>query len=236
MVDLPFVEQIRTGKLKTYVHHDDAGHPVHTFQSPLIKKRTPNKVWINSHGIIGDDGIDDKQLPRDKALFAYGIEHYEYWKKEKQNIPFHVGQMGENLVIKHLNEYNVFIGDTFKLGEAIIQVSQPRLPCWRIAYHINDYNFAKEVKQSGLTGWHFRVLKDGFIREQTELELIERYYPEWSIARCNELLYMKEENLHDLYELANCHLLGKRWVMLMNERLKGKTINYERRLYGPLLD
>src|SRR5699024_8567996 len=119
--------------------------------------------------------------------------------------------------------------DTFKLGEAIIQVSQPRLPCWRLSYHIDDVHFAKEVIKSGRTGWHFRVLKDGFIRGNSYLQLIDRPYPQWSIARCNELLYNEQNDLTELYDITNCHLLARRWVTLMNERLKGRTINYENR-------
>lgn len=229
----PYLVQIRTGKLKTY-EITGKERVYETFQSPLIKQRTENKVWINRQGIMNDDGIDDKQLHNDKALFAYSKDHYHFWNKASHINPLHVGQMGENFVIKGIDEFSSFIGDTFKIGEAIIQVSQPRLPCWRLSYHVADIHFAKEVKESGRTGWHFRVLKDGFIKDKTHLQLIDRPYPQWSVARCNELLHTEQNDLNELYELTTCRLLSKSWITLINERLKGRTINYDRRLYGPM--
>lgn len=229
-----YVDQVRVGKLKTFTQQNEQGEMINTFESPLLKKRIKGKVWINHTNIIGDDGIDEKENSFDKALFAYSKKHYTYWQQKREPFPFHIGQMGENLVIDGLNEYNTFIGDTYQLGETIIQVSQPRLPCWRLAYHVNDIHFAKEVKESGHTGWHFRVLKTGYIKEQDELILIDRPYPQWSIAACHELLHTKNEDLNMIYDLTKCHLLSKRWLTLMNKRLKGQVINDKKRLYGSL--
>lgn len=231
-----FVEQVRIGKLKSFTQKVGDNNVMQTFKSPLMKKRIKGNVWLTQTHIIGDDGIDDKKLIRDKALFAYAFENYSYWEKELSPSSFHVGQMGENLVINGINEYNVFIGDTFQLGEAIIQVSQPRLPCWRLAYHVGDFHFAKKVKNSGHTGWHFRVLKEGYIKEKTKLKLIDRPYAQWSVAMCNELLHTDNYDLNVIYDLTKCHLLAKRWQILMEKRLSGQVINDRKRLYGSLYD
>lgn len=231
MVGQPYIDQIRVGELKQYSLINDNTRQTKLIKSPLLKRRVKGSVWVNQTGIMGDDGIDEREVTRDKALFAYAKEHYSYWQEDKPSL--HPGQMGEQLVINHLNEYNIFIGDTFQVGDAIIQVSQPRIPCWRIAYHLSDHQFAKKIKQSGHTGWHLRVLKDGFIKEDNKIQLINRPYPQWSIAICNELLYTKD-NLNMLYELTNCHLLSERWLTLIKERLKGRAINFNKRFYGPL--
>lgn len=230
---LVFVEQIRVGKLKTYTYEDEYLQTT-SFKSPLLKESVKGRVWVTQTGILGDDGIDEKEKIRDKALFAYPSHHYEYWIEKLNPLPISIGQMGENLVVSGTNEYEVFIGDTFKVGEAIIQVSQPRLPCWRVAYHVGDRQFAEKIKKSGRVGWHFRVLKEGFIKEKAQCELIDRPYPQWSVARCFELLYIDITDLNEIDELTKCHLLTDRWRSLMIERLNGRKINDEKRMYGPM--
>lgn len=229
---IPYIDQIRVGKVKQYLLKGENEYNEEMIKSPLVKDKIQGKVWVNQTGIIGDDGIDDQDIKRDKALFAYTKDTYHYWNHEQPQLQ--IGQMGEQLVVCHLNEYNTFIGDTFQVGEAIIQVSQPRLPCWRVAFHVGDVNFARKIIKSNYTGWHFRVLKEGFIQEKNELKLLERPYPEWSIAICNELLHTKNPSLKMLYELTTCHLLAERWLIFMKERLNGRVFNLNKRLFGPL--
>lgn len=224
----PYIDQIRMGKLKRYLLKSENNCKRNMIQSPLIKRKAQGKVWINQMGIINDDGIDERPIRRDKALFAYSKQNYDHFQQLKS------GQMGEHLIICHLDEYNTFIGDLYKVGDALIQVSQPRMPCWRVAFHVGDFNFSKKVIKSLRTGWHFRVMKEGFINTNDTLQLVERPYPEWSVAICNELLYGENPSLKLLYEITKCHLLPKRWITLFEQKLNGRNINLNKRLFGPL--
>src|SRR5699024_10773657 len=124
----------------------------------------------------------------------------------------------------------------YEFGEAIIQVSQPRLPCWRTSYHVNDADLAEDMVEAGLTGWHFRVLKEGYVKDRTPLTLINRPYPEWSVALCHEALHTDKHDTSTLYELSQCEALSSQWRYLFKERFKGKVINYKKRFYGLMND
>ena len=100
-----------------------------------------------------------------KAVHHYAFEHYAAWQRELKAIDgvrnLAIGGFGENLSTLGLTEANVAIGDIFTLGDAVIQVSQPRQPCWKLGVRFNLAGMARKVQASGRTGWYYRVLQPG---------------------------------------------------------------------------
>ena len=97
------------------------------WETGMFKKTTEENIWLSETGLVGDEVADKKNHGGpEKALFAYPTKHYAYWNKELDHTTMEDGGMGENLVIHDADEYSVCIGDTYRFGESIIQVSQPR--------------------------------------------------------------------------------------------------------------
>src|SRR5699024_4674699 len=212
MIDTPFVNQLFIGKVKQ-LGDPEASNPMEReWETGMFKKSTESKVWLTKTNLIGDAVADTKvHGGPEKALFAYPLEHYPYWKENLDNPSIGPGAFGENLSLKFMTESDVCIGDTFKLGKAVIQVSQPRRPCWKPARRFKVLDFALRIQNSGLTGWYFRVLKEGYIGEGEGLELKSRPYPEWTVKRTNEVMYQEKDNLELTRELANCKYLAENW-------------------------
>lgn len=230
----PFVHKIFTGKVKQ-LGNPAAENPIDKqWESGMFKEATEEQVWLSKTGLDGDEVADKKNHGGpEKALFAYPIKHYTFWKKDLKLPNIDMGAMGENLAVLEMDEFSVCIGDTYQLGDAIIQVSQPRQPCWKPARRFRVMDFALRIQQSGRTGWYFRVLQEGDILSRIDLELIDRPYPEWSIAACNEVMHVNKHDLRLARDLAACDLLAPNWKRTLTNRLRGRPSRIEKRVYGP---
>lgn len=234
MKEQPFVYKLFTGKVKQ-LGDPDAKDPMdREWETGMFKEETTGKVWLTKTNLVGDAVADTKvHGGPEKALFAYPVKHYAYWKKDLDNETIDVGAFGENLAMTYMDEHTVCIGDTYQLGEAIIQVSQPRRPCWKPARRFRVMDFALRIQTSGLTGWYYRVLQEGHIESGQKMKLLERPFPEWTVAKANQVMYEYKDNMERTASLASCMLLAKNWKRTLNRRLEGIESAQERRVYGP---
>lgn len=230
----PFVHKVFTGKVKQMGDPDAKDHMDRPWESGIFKTETEEQIWLGKTGLAGDEVADKKNHGGpEKALFSYPIKHYTYWKEDLQLDSIDMGAMGENLAVLEMDEFTVCIGDTYQFGDAIIQVSQPRQPCWKPARRFRVMDFALRIQNSGRTGWYFRVLKEGHVLSRIDLELLERPYPEWSIAACNEVMHLYKDDLRLADDLASCDLLAENWKRTLKRRLRGQESQIEKRVYGP---
>ncbi len=230
----PFVSQLLKGKVKQ-LGIKNAENPMdREWKSGMFKEKTSEKVWLSKTNITGDEVADTKvHGGPEKALFAYPVKHYAYWKKDLSLDEIDVGGFGENLAVIGIDEEKTCIGDTYKLGEAIIQVSQPRRPCWKPARRFKVLDLALRIQNSGLTGWYYRVLKEGYIEAGLKMELLKRPYPQWTIAAANDVMYKHKNDAELTAELAACELLALNWKQTLNRRLEGIESVQEKRVFGP---
>lgn len=233
----PYVRQLRTGKVKV-LGNEAAKDPMERkWESAIFKKERTEPMMLYKNGLEADEVADKKvHGGPEKALFAYPAQHYPYWQQDLETDEIDIGGMGENLVIEGADEYSVFIGDTYQFGEAVIQVSQPRQPCWKPARRFKVLDLALRIQNSGRTGWYFRVLQAGKVSADAELELLDRPYPQWSIAACNEVMHVHKDDLNLAYELSSCILLAESWQRNLQKRLRGQRRNIKNRVYGPNVD
>lgn len=234
---MKYVRELRTGKVKKMGNKDAKDPMERKWESAIFKKERTEPIMLYKNGLEADEVADTKvHGGPEKALFAYPAQHYDYWQQELDTDEIDAGGMGENLVIEGVDEFTVFIGDTYRFGDAIIQVSQPRQPCWKPARRFNVLDLAVRIQNSGRTGWYYRVVQEGMVEADAELELLERPYPEWSIAACNEVMHVHKDDLNSAYELASCTLLAENWKRNLNKRLRGQQSNMKKRVYGPNVD
>ena len=232
----PYVAKLFKGKVKQLGNPNAKDRLNRPWETGMFKKPTEEKIWLSETGLFGDEVADKKNHGGpEKALFAYPTKHYSYWNNELDHASMEDGGMGENLVIHDADEYSVCIGDTYRFGEAIIQVSQPRRPCWKPARRYKQMDLALRIQNSGRTGWYFRVIEEGYVFGDTALELVERPYPEWTIAACNNVMYKQKDDLELARKLYSCELLAPNWKRTLEKRLQGKQSSDAKRVFGPNL-
>lgn len=117
------------------------------------------------------------------AVMAYAADHYPLWREELGWPSLPLGGFGENLSIEGADESTVCIGDTWRIGSAVLQVASPRKPCSKISRFWGRPDLLRRVVDSGRTGWYLRVLQEGQIEAGDRVELAERTHPGWTVLR-----------------------------------------------------
>lgn len=205
--------------------------------SGIAKNVVGGITVLTVNGFVGDEQGDKKNHGGpEKAVHHYAREHYPRWTKliGEQAILKQPGAFGENLSTKGLTETDVAVGDTFKLGGAIIQVSQGRQPCWRLNSRFETPDMALKVQNSGMTGWYYRVLQPGRVKAGNELELIDRLSPEWTIRRIWQTFYLDRMNINELSQIASLAHLPEKWREYARKRVpSGQVEDWEKRLKSP---
>ena len=231
----PSIEQIRIGMPQTFGQKGADDPMEREWISGIVKHAVTDKIWASKMKLEGDGQADLKHHGGvEKAIFVYPVAHYPYWQKMLKRTDFTIGAFGENLAIRDLTENDVCIGDAFQVGEVIVQVSQPRQPCWKPARRWKQKDLSLKVQQQGKTGWYFRVLKEGYIQAGDSLQLLERPYPQWTVSACNDVMHNGKLDLERSASLAACELLASNWRETLKKRGQGEAKeNVHNRLIGP---
>ncbi|KAI0127642.1 pyruvate kinase-like protein [Xylariales sp. AK1849] len=204
-------------------------------RSGINKNARQGRVRVTESGLVGDEVQYVLHGGPDKALHMYCASHYETWNEEVPNREhlFKIGGFGENLSTALLSESNVCIGDRFRLGlEVIVQVSEPRQPCFKLNHRFEYKKASSAAQDSGRTGWYLRVLKPGYIQEGDAFELIDRINPQWSIAQVLKYMYHDVNNREAWLKLSQLPALGNETVEVFRSRLAKGTEDMTGRLEG----
>ncbi|AKH21020.1 MOSC domain-containing protein [Sedimenticola thiotaurini] len=204
-----------------------------------------NKQPISAPLLCGPEGlVGDQQQDRrhhggtERALHYYPREHYSYWEEfwlamalPEPTTPFRPAAFGENISDTGLNEEQVNVGDTFTLGEAVLQVSQPRSPCYKLNIRFGYAQMSLMMQTSGRTGWLFRVLQPGTVKPGDSLSRQEIVSSGLSVRRCLDILYNRPFSRDGLLLLANHESLSANWKQHALTRLEsGQPERWTRRL------
>ena len=186
----------------------------------IYKKPVSNKVTVSSQGIEGDRQADlTVHGGYDKAVYAYSYTHYRTWS-EKLNSNFtEYGLVGENLTIDDFNEEDINIGDQFKINECLLQVSQPRIPCYKIGIKLNSRDFPRMFSQSGLLGSYLRVIHDGEITPGDEIQKVHAEDNSMSIRDVSNLLFVDVKNIELMKKALDIKPLTEEIKEKFRERL-----------------
>ena len=203
--------------------------------SGIDKQPVARSLWLGPQGFTGDEQADRRHHGGpEKAVHHYDAGHYPGWRAELGELPaLRPGGFGENLSTQGLSEGDVAVGDVFRLGAALIEVSQARQPCWKLNLRFGRPDMARLVQQTGRTGWYYRVLEPGEVAPGDALALAERRAPEWTLTRLHRVLYIDRKNRAELADMAALMPLSPGWRQLAQRRLgSGQVENWERRLDG----
>ncbi|KXH87524.1 MOSC domain-containing protein [Sporosarcina sp. HYO08] len=167
----------------------------------------------------------------EKAVCVYPSEHYPYWEKTLGK-PLDAGAFGENLTLQGLTEDEVHIGDSFKIGEAVVQVSQPRQPCYKLSLVHERKDMSLLVQHTGYTGFYFRVLKEGMVSPTDVLVRISQPALTITVTEANQLMYHDQNNLEGIRKLLEVNELSESWRKTFQKRLSGNEVDTSERLTG----
>ncbi|MBF2021510.1 MAG: MOSC domain-containing protein [Hydrococcus sp. C42_A2020_068] len=215
-MNIPRVLSIQVGLPKQFGVKGATDPMERSWTTGFFKEPITRAIHLGKTNLVGD-GQADLMLHggSEKAVLAYAATHYPQWQQELELANFPYGAFGENFTVSFQTEDDVCIGDIFTVGEAQIQVSQPREPCWKLARRWRRKDLPKRVINTGRSGWYFRVLSEGLVESGLPLLLVDRPLPEWSIARLNHAFYRSKESFP---ELAACPLLSSSWRQYFSTR------------------
>ncbi len=184
--------------------------------SAIDKKPVGGPVTIRSFGIEGDMVADTKHHGgADMAVHHYPHDHYEGWNAWLGGHELLSGPaaFGENLMTRGLAETDVHIGDRFRLGKALLEISQPRQPCWKIEHRFGRKGMVARIVREHICGWYYRVVEQGGAQAGDTLDLVEKGHEAWSVARLFAGLYdpSSRASREALDEIANLERLCEPW-------------------------
>jgi MOSC domain-containing protein YiiM len=168
-----------------------------------IFKEPVDEPLFLSHGGVNKDHVADLKVHggSDKACYLYSADHYGYWKEIYPELNWHWGMFGENLTVEGLDEGKTMIGDIFKIGEAIVQVSQPRIPCYKLGIRLQSMRVVKQFLESPYPGVYVRVVEEGKVKTGDLMELSKPAEKQLSVREVFSLFTTNKANI-ELKELA----------------------------------
>lgn len=213
------VLQLKTG-LPQQVSFSD-GETIET----AIKKQPVESILVDEQGIVGNDvGLKQHHGGADKAIFFMAANTFDKLNQLSGEHFAYDGTAiyGENIVLSDFDESNVCIGDRFLVGECEFEVSQPRRPCSRLSKNTGNPRMKDIVFESGLTGWYVRIIRTGKITKGDNATLLNRPYPQWTVAKLNCWL-ADNEIRQELADVIKCDALADAFRQAAIKRLNGES-------------
>ncbi len=217
---------INTGMPQDMMYHEKV------ISSGINKQPTDKPLYLTNLNLEGDGQADLKHHGgKEKAVCVYPFEHYRYWEKQLQRSLVY-GAFGENLTIQGLLESDVCIGDIFKLGEAVVQISQPRQPCFKLSAKYGLPEMPMMMQESGYTGFYFRVLEEGAVSRSKGLYRRFPHPKGITVAYANQIMHHDKHNMEAVQRILEVEELSVNWRATFLKRLTGSETSTKERLTG----
>jgi MOSC domain-containing protein YiiM len=200
-----------------------------TWQGKLIttgifKEPVNTPVMMRTLNLDGDGQADlTVHGGASKAVYAYPSEHYDYWRTELPGIDLPWGMFGENFTTEGLLEEAVYIGDKFRIGEAEVMVTEPRMPCYKLGIKFGRADIIKRFLASRRTGFYFAVVREGMVGAGDAVELIGREQHEISVADITRLYAFEKNDLKSLRQAIEVEALPDNWKGYFQHQLDKQT-------------
>jgi MOSC domain-containing protein YiiM len=202
------------------------------FKTAIFKSPLTGKVAVTKDGIAGDDQADRKHHGGpDKVLCLFADTQYDRLESHFNRV-FPRPAFGENLLLSGVDDSDLCIGDTLNIGSALLQVSQPRRPCYKISAIYEEPGLAWYFQDTGYTGCYLRCLQAGLICAGDEVRLHSCEEQRFSIKEVNRMLYEKDADAAGIRELLSLVSLSASLRAILERRLAGKCDDDRQRLYG----
>jgi MOSC domain-containing protein YiiM len=197
----------------------------------MAKYSLSGPVWLGRLGLPGDEHVYEHHGGPDMAVLVYPFDHYGFWRSHGLELPV-AAAFGENLSVDGLLEVDVWLGDTFAVGGAIVQVTQPRTPCYKLAARYGRREIPALMQEKGLTGYLLRVLQEGEIVAGDDMRLLEREDHGMSVAEASRIVNLGRRDLDGARRVLAVASLGGAVRRMLLARLGGSEEDDAARLFG----
>ena len=192
-----------------------------TVTTSIFKSPVDGSVALRRHNVEGDQQTDlSVHGGPTKAVYVYPSEHYEFWKRELPDAELPWGSFGENLTIAGLDEDNVCVGDEFRVGTARVVVTEPRMPCVKLAIRFDRPDMLKRFLKSQRTGFYFGVVEEGSLQADDELEPLSRHPDRLAVADVTRLYTTERSNVDLLRRAIAVSALPESWSSFFAHQLE----------------
>jgi MOSC domain-containing protein YiiM len=197
------------------------GEPVRT---GIFKQPVRGRVQLRRLNLDGDrQGDPEVHGGEDKAVYVYTVEHYDHWKQALGR-EFPYGWFGEKFTVEGMPDDAVHIGDVFRVGDALVEVTQPRVPCFKLGIIMNMDSFPKMFLASGRLGFYLRVLEEGGVEAGDIIERVRIGPERMAVRQVAQLLYSDRGNLEAARRTLRIPALSAAWRESFEELIgKGGT-------------
>ena len=165
----------------------------------IYKTPTKQPIYLGKENVKDDEVTDRKHHGGEfKACYLFSENHYAYWKNLYPYLNWNYGMFGENLTVKNLDETKIHIGDVYKIGSALVQITQPREPCFKFGVKFGTQSVLKQFIDHGFPGTYVRVLEEGLVKNGDHLELVKPSKSSLTTSQFYKLLFSKDKNQEHL--------------------------------------
>ena len=197
------------------------GEPVTT---GIFKEPTQGPVMLRKLNLDGDRQADlTVHGGVSKAVYGYPVEHYEFWRRELPDKELPFGMFGENFTTEGLREDSLNVGDRFRIGEAEVIVTEPRLPCYKLGIKFGRSDILRRFLQSRRTGFYFAVAKEGQVEAGDEIELLSRDSNNITIADITRLYAFEKDDVDSLRRAVKLEALSESWREYFQKQIQKLT-------------
>lgn len=211
------LSSIQIGTPRQFGSPDSADPIDKVFTSAIGKEPVAGRIWVGDLGLAGDTVADKKVHGGiDQAVLAYSALHYPRWRREWGEDALRAGAFGENFTVTDTDEDAVCVGDRWKVGEVLLEVTKPRTPCMTLARRHRRADLMKVIHANGRSGWYLRVKQEGWVETGMTVELLDRPYPQWPVRRVQVVMANRGERTEEAKLLAQCPALAEDWRMRLS--------------------
>lgn len=211
------VVSVQTGRIAPL---GDAGVP-----SGFVKTAVTGPVPVTLTGLAGDEQADlTVHGGPEKAVYAYALSHYGAWAAAYPALAsaFVPGGMGENLTIADLTEADLCVGDIHAIGDVLLQVCQPRQPCFKFALRFGESGLPRAMVRNEHSGWYYSVVRPGTISAGDQVRTHDRPNPDFPFSRLVSIVYRGNATIEELTRMADMPGLAAQWRQKARDALRGR--------------
>lgn len=220
---------IQVGRPKEQVFERPQDGRESVWTSGIHKVRVDGPIMLRETNLDGDTQADlENHGGPYRAVLMYSADHYEAWPHQLKLAGIEgslqgEGAFGENFTVTGFTEDTVCLGDILRIGEVVVQVSQPRRPCWKLGRRHNMPGLPAAVERLGWTGWYIRVLQTGFVEAGMNVEFVDRLYPQWTIRETARVMRDRSALREQATVLAVCEELSPDWRQAFRETAEARA-------------
>ena len=198
----------------------EVAHGSATVTTGIFKEPVDGRVMLGTLNLDGDGQADlVGHGGTYKAAYAYSVENYDYWMRELSRTDLAFGQFGENLTVEGMPEDEIHVGDVFRVGGALVEVTQPRVPCYKLGIKMGLRGFEKRFLASRRVGFYLRVLEEGEVGAGDVVDRVRTDPERMTVREICRLLYFDPENLEGARKALRIRALSPGWRQSFEERL-----------------